>query len=330
MFAAIAPTAVGIAGSNPSSVLQSMGDDVRPSTWITAAIVGLVLLVLAIVAMLPSGQRFLLARASRSAALPVPPHLEREVLRPQLHRIGGLVIGGLVGLFTTTVFVWYIGADRGSPAVALLIAGSAVGASFGASVVGLGGALSRGSEGIRVAHAHRRGLRDYAPFRERIVVRLTVLVATAIVVVTTILSTSGDFLLALFPAAFSPAAIVTALALIALGAFEIGGRFIAQRPSATTSELGLAWTDTLRSGAIRGLAASAFLLGMFAVLFGFGEIVAAVAAQSGALNAGLGYYPEIVVVILLIAAFGGSARSHYSRTLHSSLDLADHSPGDRL
>ncbi|GAA3892136.1 hypothetical protein GCM10022381_37320 [Leifsonia kafniensis] len=257
----------------------SVFDNVNPSTRASDIVIATASVVVFVSTWHPSVQRMLTRRSQHAVGLPLPASLTDIVRLRQVRRVRAFIIGGLAGLLISTAFVWFVGADRSSPALLMLLCGFAVCGALGTSIAALVGEATRSNEGVRVAHLSRRQLSDYVPRWERVLVWTAVALSTALVVLLALLTAFADLRLSVFPESFSVAALLTCLAVLALGAFELGGRLIIGRRQATESELELAWDDSLRSGAIRDLLTAAFLLGAAGIGAGITEIGLAIVVQ---------------------------------------------------
>lgn len=245
------------------------------STWVTTVALLAMSALTLVLAQLRTFRRLLTHGFVSHTAVPAPAWIIKMLTVAEGRRISGFAVGGIVGVIAATYLVYFVGADRAQPATLFLLGSFAIAAVIGRAVASCLGALTSVSSTVRVANVRHRGVSDYLPAWALITTRITVASAVAMLAILTISPFVWDVQLAVFPTSFSVAAVVSALAVVLLILFEASTRIIARLPQRRESEIALAWDDALRSSAIRDLASATWLLGLFGLFFGIGEIALA-------------------------------------------------------
>ena len=242
-------------------------------------------------------------RFARSVGLTLPTELERTVGARLIRRQRGGAIGWLIGTLAMAGVVWS-GAlpDQGEFTSILFIGTLFCGMAVGAALTS---ALHDPSDDPAVRYARSRSvaLEDYIAPIERNGARTAVGIAVALLLVESALRISG-LPLPLAGPIFPLSWLLTALAVLALGFFELVGRRILARGRVAGSPDDLAWDDALRSLVVRDLVAAPLALGLFGVAYGS---VGALNAVSGWLGRDTSLIFVNVGVNVLVIAIAGLA-----------------------
>lgn len=303
-------------------LLNDVIANVRLSTWVAAGALAAVSVLLLVLARWRPFRHLLAARFVRHVAAPLRALTTEDLSISESRRVSGAAAGGLIAVVAATYFVYLVGADRGGPATLFLVGSYAIGGVTGRSVAACLSIFASRSSSVRVANVRHRGVSDYLPGWARFTVRTAVALASVMLAIVAVSPSLWDLQRTVFPAVFSVAAFVTTLAVLSLVAFEFSSHLIADSPQRQDSEAGLVWDDALRSSAIRDLATSTWLLGMFGLFFGIGELALALSPGSTpgiATPAAFNIFGTAALIVTLGAmALPRTRRYTYSR-LHPEL-----------
>lgn len=191
-------------------------------------------------------------------------------------RLRGLGVGLACGTLFGSLFVFLVGADRGSPAIGFIVLPAVAGALVGQAVAGaIAGAAGREPITRRVGHSQAVSLRDY--------VSSPVLWAARILVVAATVALTLQFVIAAGTTAYDSStvypqvsAFVVVPALLVLILTEVGARILVTRPSAAESVDALHRQDLQRVRIVSDGAGSALSLGVLAFIIAVPQLVTAI------------------------------------------------------
>lgn len=214
-------------------------------------------------------------------------------------RLRGLGVGLACGTLLGSLFVYWIGADRGSPAIGLIALPAVAGALVGQAVAGaIASAARREPLNSRVGHSQAVSLRDYVSSPVMWTARILVVVATVALVLNYVIearTTTDDS-----PTIHTPVSVLVVVpALLVLILTEVGARILVTRPSSAGSASALHRQDLQRVRIVRDGAGSTLSLGALAFIFSVPQLVAAIDPRSWVLVIG---YPPVSDLIACAAA----------------------------
>ncbi|MCI4656689.1 hypothetical protein [Cryobacterium zhongshanensis] len=238
-------------------------------------------------------------------------------------RLRGLGVGLASGALFGSLFVFYVGADRGSPATDFIVLPAVAGGLVGQAAAGaIAGEMGREQINRRVGHSQAVSLRDYVSSPAMWAARILVLSATIALILLYVIAartTTSDS-----PAVYPQvSAFVVAPALLVLILTEVGARVLITRPSSAGSVNALRRQDLQRVRIVRDGAGSALSLGVLAFIISMPQLVAAIdprtevlALASPAISALIESAAVICVAISIVFSF--RARVLPSPKIHRS------------
>ncbi|SKB02498.1 hypothetical protein SAMN06295879_3523 [Agreia bicolorata] len=201
---------------------------------------------------------------------------DRQVRFWRVWRLRGLGLGLACGTLFGSLFVFFVGVDRGSPATGFIVLPAVAGALVGQAAAGtIAGAKGREQITRRVGHSRAVSLRDY--------VSSPVLWAARILVVAAGIALVLQYVIAARTTAYDSStvypqvsAFVVVPALLVLILTEVGARILITRASSAESVDALHRQDLQRVHIVRDGAGSALSLGVLAFIISVPQLVAAV------------------------------------------------------
>jgi hypothetical protein len=255
----------------------------------------------AVIVFLLSRTPTVVARAAAIAVDGIPAGESRDecfaaVQRWWTRRLTAIALGIALGSSASAVYVWWVGADRGGPAVDLLVLGAAAGAALGYLWVGIGRRRLAPASGPRVAHAHRALLTGVAASWLRVAAWVAVCAAAFLALIGAVVAAASPRFAGYSPV-LPPSLILLLLAIGSLVAFELVGRLVVSVATKATNRAQLLSDDLVRWLVVRDLATAAAGLGLASMLLTVPDLI---------INLDVPLWPGLARSLPWIAASGGA------------------------
>ena len=264
------------------------------------------LICVAVIVFLLGRTPMIVARAAAIAVKGMPAGESRDecmaaVQRWWTRRLTAIALGIAFGSFASAFYVWWVGADRGGPAVDLLVLGAAAGAALGCSWVGIGRRRLVPTSGPRVAHAHRAALTRVAATWLRVAAWGAVCGAVVLAIIGAVVAAVSPRFAGYSPV-LPPSLILLLLAIGSVVALELVGRLLMSVATKATNQAQLLSDDLVQWLVVRDLATAAAGLGLASMVLTVPDLI---------VNLNVPLWPELAHSLPWIAAGGLAAAALY-------------------
>lgn len=240
---------------------------------------------------------------------------DKEVKLWRTWRLRGLGIGLACGTLFGSLFVYLVGADRGSPSTGFIVLPAVAGALVGQAVAGsIAGAAGRGQITRRVGHSQAVSLRDYVSSPVMWAARILVVSATVALTLQYVIAagTTSYGSSTVYP---QVSAFVVVPALLVLILTEVGARILVTRPSAAESVDALHRQDRQRVRIVSDGAGSAVSLGVLAFIISVPQLVAAIDPRAAVLVIASPAITELIIYAAVLCVAVSVVFSFRARVL---------------